>query len=733
VTITATPASGYQFTGFTGSVNSSSTSLTVTMNGAMNETANFQAIGGGFVLTTSIGSSGGGSVSPNCSGGCSYGSGAQVSITATPVAGYQFTGFTGTVNNSSNPLTVTMSAATTETANFVPVYPLVTTVNQAGGGSISPYCPSGCFYPSGTQVTITATPNGGYHFYGLTGTYNKTANPYPITINGPVTEMAHFEIQGQVVSEYHVDDRREGVSIDTVLNPSTVSNLQSLYTLSPDGTAVYAQPLYLSNITTTNCPSGCNVVFVATEGNTVAAYNADSGALLWQTNLGYPFYADQFYCGRTPCTHIPVSGITSTPVIDQSTGTLYLVALTATSDTGSPACTTVEGNWCSWYTAYGLDIHTGNNLKAYTFPAQVTTTTTTPSGTIMVTKDFDPRKHVQRAGLAFGHGNLFVAFADFYGEDGGAPARPSYGLMFQLNTSPLSLAYVFDTEPSDTGGGIWMGGGAPSFDAYGNLYFTVANCGYGGQTSCNPPSYDNSLVRLGPGWNPSSCIAGQMNSVCWQYKDTSLQPAGDLDLGSSDVVIFNNPYSSSVLAATAGKQGEIYVFDVTNPSGTLNPVGPLLPSTEVASIFGSLAYFNGAVYVARSGGDTYDMTSNVLQAYAIQSNNQLCNPGQMYCPQNSVGTDAFLDFSPSPVPSISASNFQNTDGSGIVWLVAKRSGDPSDMLLGYLASNVSQRVFQSPLNTDGVHDPHFGVPTIADGKVFVPTYSGVQAFGFLFN
>jgi len=119
VTITATPAAGYTFTGFTGSINSGSNPLTVTINSAMTVMANLTQTATSYPLTTTVSPSAGGTVSPSCPGGCSYGSGSQVAITATPAAGYQFTGFTGSINSASNPFTVTMNGAMTVTANFV--------------------------------------------------------------------------------------------------------------------------------------------------------------------------------------------------------------------------------------------------------------------------------------------------------------------------------------------------------------------------------------------------------------------------------------------------------------------------------------------------------------------------------------------------------------------------------------------------------------------------------------
>ncbi len=195
VTITATPASGYHFTGFTGSVNSGSNPLAVTMNSSMTETANFAQNVTYYTLTTTVSPSGAGTVNPSCPGGCSYGGGSPVTITATPASGYHFTGFTGSVNSGSNPLTVTMNSSMTETANFaqnVTYYTLTTTVSPSGAGTVNPSCPGGCSYGGGLPVTITATPAGGYQFNGFTGSVNSGSNPITVTMNSATTETANF-------------------------------------------------------------------------------------------------------------------------------------------------------------------------------------------------------------------------------------------------------------------------------------------------------------------------------------------------------------------------------------------------------------------------------------------------------------------------------------------------------------------------------------------------------------
>jgi hypothetical protein len=201
VTITATPASGYHFTGFTGSVNSGSNPLAVAMNSSMTETASFAQNVTYYPLTTTVSPSGGGTVNPSCPGGCSYGGGSQVTITATPASGYQFNGFTGSINSGANPLTVTLNSAMTETANFTAIatqYQLTTSVSPAGAGTISP---ASGWYNAGA-MTVTATANSGYAFSNFTGTYSGATNPLSINLTGTGTITANFvpgyTISGQV-------------------------------------------------------------------------------------------------------------------------------------------------------------------------------------------------------------------------------------------------------------------------------------------------------------------------------------------------------------------------------------------------------------------------------------------------------------------------------------------------------------------------------------------------------
>ena len=199
VTLTATPASGYSFSSWSGSVTGSVNPTTVTMNGDKSVTANFAQVC--YSLTTSVSPSGSGSVgvSPvaNCTGG-KYTSGTVVTLTATLASGYSFSSWSGSVTGSINPTTVTMNGDKSVTANFTAnptCYTLTTSVSPSGSGSVGVNPASNCTggkYTSGTVVTLTATPASGYSFSSWSGSVTGSVNPTTATMNGDKSVIANY-------------------------------------------------------------------------------------------------------------------------------------------------------------------------------------------------------------------------------------------------------------------------------------------------------------------------------------------------------------------------------------------------------------------------------------------------------------------------------------------------------------------------------------------------------------
>jgi uncharacterized repeat protein (TIGR02543 family) len=187
VTVTATPASGYVFTGWSGAASGTSNPVTITVDGDKTLTANFAA----QTYTLTLSASGSGSTSP-AAGVYSYTAGTSVVVSATPFSGYVFTGWSGAASGTSNPVTLSMNGNKTLTANFA-VQSYTLTLSASGMGSTSPA--AGVYsYTAGTTVVVSATPFSGYAFTGWSGAASGTSNPVTIAMDGSKTLTANFGV-----------------------------------------------------------------------------------------------------------------------------------------------------------------------------------------------------------------------------------------------------------------------------------------------------------------------------------------------------------------------------------------------------------------------------------------------------------------------------------------------------------------------------------------------------------
>lgn len=188
VNLTATADPGYEFANWTGDASGTSVTTSVVMDGDKSVSAVFNVVSD-IVYTLDVTTTTGGTVTPD---GGEYVEGTVVTLTATPAAGYQFVGWSGDASGTSLTTTVTMDANKSVTATFAEVIPdeYTLTVNVVGNGSVDP---NGGTYVSGTQITLTATPDADNQFVGWSGDASGTSSSVTVTMDANKSVTATFE------------------------------------------------------------------------------------------------------------------------------------------------------------------------------------------------------------------------------------------------------------------------------------------------------------------------------------------------------------------------------------------------------------------------------------------------------------------------------------------------------------------------------------------------------------
>ena len=396
--------------------------------------------------------------------------------------------------------------------------------------------------------------------------------------NATLTVTASSAPSGGVdVATYKNDNSRSGLNAaETTLTTANViaSKFGKLRTLAVDG-KVDAQPLVLSQLAVGGAPH--NVVFVATEHDSVYAFDADTGTPLWQVSL--------LASGETPsdtrgCSQItPEIGITATPVIDRAAGahgTLYVVAM---SRDGS-------GNYHQ--RLHALDLTTGASVAG---PTPIGAMVTMQGGG---SNTFDPGAYEVRSALTLVNGSLIIAFTSH------CDMPPYSGWVLAYSPSSLSLTGTLNLGPnSQAGPAIWMAGGGPAADSSGNVYLLTANGAFETTlTASGFPSkgdYGNAFVKIS--------TAGGTLSVTdyFAVTDTLAASRADRDLGSGSAMLLPDLKDAGgapcQLVVGAGKDGRMYVVDRNN-MGKFSPSGNHIYATVpmAAAVFSSPAWFNHSVY-----------------------------------------------------------------------------------------------------------------------------------------
>jgi hypothetical protein len=502
-------------------------------------------------------------------------------------------------------------------------------------------------------------------------------------------------VKGTDVLTYHYDNARTGLNVNEKI--LTTTNVKSatfgkVGFYSVDG-QVNAQPLYLSQVPIPN-QGAHNVVYVATEHDSVYAFDADSGSVLWHASvLGTgETTSDPIGCPQVS----PEIGITATPVIDRTQNALYVVAMSKNA-TGS-----------YFQRIHALDIRSGAEL--FNGPVDIQASypgsgDNSAAGNVI----FDPRQYNERAGLVLANGTVYTTWASH------CDFRPYTSWVIGFGASTLALVDVLNLTPNGNSAAIWMSGTAPAADGSGNIYVLNGNGTF--DTALDSGGFPqhgdfgNCLVKL--------ATSGGLNvSDYFTMFNTVQESNTDEDFGSGGVLLLPDVSDSTgavhQLAVAAGKDAHIYVVD-RNAMGKFNPASNNnyqdIPGVLSNSVYGMAAYFNGTIY--------YGAVGDAVKAFPISNGRLPAIPG-------SASSTSFTY--PGTTPSISADGTSN----GIVWAVENSS--PA-VLHAYTATNLSQELYNSN-QTAGGRD-HFGAgnkfitPVIVDGKVYVGTPTGVAVFGLL--
>jgi Ig-like domain-containing protein len=558
---------------------------------------------------------------------------------------------------------------------------------RRGGASIA-----GATASTYTTPATTSADNGATFAVVVSNAVgNTTSSPATLTVATTIPGAVQTD-----VATSRNDLARTGQNLtEAILTPANVnaSTFGLLRVLSVDG-KVDAQPLYLSHLTVG--ANVHNVVFIATEHDSVYAADADSGAPLWHSSA---LPAGEVPSDTRNCDQVsPEIGITATPVIDRAAGPHGVIYVVAMSKDGSAAY---------HQRLHALDVATGAEL--FGGPKEISAAYPIAGGARLV---FDGSQYEERAALLLSQGLVYTSWTSH------CDNAPYTGWIIAYDQMTLAQKSVLNVAPNSGGRGpaIWMAGGGPGVDSAGNIYLLTANGVF--ETTLDAhgfPSmqdYGNSFLKLAP---TGTALGVADYFTPW---DGVAESNSDIDLGSGGLLLLpdlhDDTHAVRHLVIGAGKDGNIYVAN-RDAMGKFNPSKNLLwqelDGVLPGGVWSTPAYFNSTVYYADVGGR--------LKAFGI-TNAKLSS-----APTSQTSTS--FEY-PGTSPTVSANGTLNA----IVW--AAENVDPA-VLHAYDATNLARELYNSNQAANGRDSAGAGnkfiAASIADGKVFFGTANSVGVFGLL--
>jgi hypothetical protein len=506
------------------------------------------------------------------------------------------------------------------------------------------------------------------------------------------------------VTTFHYDVARDGLNAkETILTPANVNSTQfGKIGFYPVDSKVDAQPLFLANVVIAG--QFHNVLYVATEHDSVYAFDADSGTQLWKTSI---LGTGETTSDDHGCSQItPEIGITSTPVIDRSqgpNGTLLTIGMSK------------DASRNYHQRLHALDITTGAEISGS--PTEITasypgTGDNSKNGSVV----FDPSQYAERAALLLLNGTIYTGWTSH------CDISPYTGWIMGYSETTLQQTQLLNITPNGYEGSIWMSGGGLAADSNGFIYVLAANGLFDTTLDINgfPVSgdYGNAMLKL-------STANGKLSVADYfeMYNGPS-ESSEDLDLGSGGPLLLPDQTDTNGkvhhLIVGAGKDKNIYLADRDN-LGKFNPatapfdsnIYQQLTGAMAGLVYSSPAYFNGVLYYSADGDS--------LKAFPLVN-------AQLAQSPTSVSPTQFQH--PGPTPTVSANGTQN----GIIWALDSNLSSPG-VLHAYDPTNLAHELYNSTQaanarDTFG-NGNKFITPLVINGKVYVGTQNGVAVFGLL--
>jgi hypothetical protein len=540
------------------------------------------------------------------------------------------------------------------------------------------------------------------------GVYTVTATSVANASQSATATIGATDLAG--VYTYRNDYNRSSInSKEYVLNTSNVnaSSFGKLFACTVDQ-AIYTQPLWVANVSINGGIH--NIVIVATEADSVYAFDADNGNGTACTQYWKATLTGTAYGAASGATPVPASdtgetgdilteiGITATPVIDPAANALYV--LSKTKENGS-----------YFQRLHKLSLATGAEMSGAPV-ALAASVTGSGSGSSGGTLAYSALHQNPRPGLALQNGYIYISSGS-HGDN-----EPWHGWILQYKESTLAFTGAWVSTPNTNGGGIWMSGSAPVFDTSNNLYVITSNGTYDGNTE-----YGDSFVKLN--------TASGLTLSDWFAPDdapTLATDNGDLGAGGAETLLdsVSGPYPHLIIGG--GKEGILYLINRDNMGHfNANSNSAAVQTWQVAPYLGNYGgvsssgeFWQNTFYIA--GTDT------PLEAFAFDTTKGMFNTAPVSQSNVSFGF-------PGVTPAISANGTSN----GIVWGIDTSTNGTNGtstgpaVLYAFDASNLNNELWDSTkgTNNQAATAVKFAVPTVANGKVYVGAVNTLDVYGLL--